>query len=108
MCKFLTRNYVFAINHAHHDPTILDCWSFQQDANPLKVVKLGSHTEGFSLSMTGDHHPQWPKGGFNFLLKTPGRVFTFIADAEHERQAWFRALFRACNPNTCQGMILAF
>lgn len=72
------------------------------DANPLKVVKLGSHTEGFSLSMTGDHHPQWPKGGFNFLLKTPGRVFTFIADAEHERQAWFRALFRACNPNTCQ------
>nr|XP_054758578.1 uncharacterized protein LOC129264688 isoform X1 [Lytechinus pictus] len=72
------------------------------DANPIKVVRLGSHTDGFSLIMTGDHHPQWPKGGFHFLLKTPGRVFTFSADTESERQAWYRALFRACNPNKCQ------
>ncbi|XP_071490525.1 uncharacterized protein [Diadema antillarum] len=65
------------------------------DANPRRSVPLGSYKDGFSLILTGEHHPEWPSG-FHFLLKIPGRTFTFIADTDRERQAWYHALFSAC------------
>ena len=47
--------------------------------------------EGFSLVQSrGDD-------GWHFYLKTPNREYHLIAEQDHQRQSWIRAIHRVCS-----------
>ncbi|XP_022106695.1 uncharacterized protein LOC110987868 isoform X2 [Acanthaster planci] len=62
------------------------------DANPKGTIPMKG---GYSLILSGQLDPE--NRGFHFYLKTPGRIYHFIADSDHERKAWFNAIHAACN-----------
>ncbi|XP_038073139.1 uncharacterized protein LOC119741456 [Patiria miniata] len=62
------------------------------DANPKGTIPMKG---GYSLILSGQLDPEHQ--GFHFYLKTPGRIYHFIAESDHERKAWFNAIHAACN-----------
>ncbi len=74
------------------DPLCLMYFKDPLDANPKGTIPMRA---GFSLIMNGQLDPE--NRGYHFFLKTPGRIYHFIAESDHERKAWFQAIHSACN-----------
>ncbi|XP_071795257.1 uncharacterized protein [Asterias amurensis] len=74
------------------DPLCLMYFKDPLDANPKGTIPMKA---GYSLIMNGQLDPE--NRGYHFFLKTPGRIYHFIAESDHERKAWFQAIHSACN-----------